>query len=130
MQYLPIYSITQTTCPITIYELPPLDLHKIKTKGLFHLKEKAKGGKLLNRAAERFDLPGEVLSNLPRVTIVGCGRVVVENHKGLLDYSENAIIVNGGRVTVHILGDKLELRAMNALELLVTGTVFNIEFTY
>ena len=85
---------------------------------------------MLGRAADTFDLPGEVLMDLPRITVTGGGRVVVENHKGLLDYGPNAILINGGKLTLKLLGDKLELRAMNARELLITGDVFQVEFIY
>jgi len=90
--------------------------------------EKRKKISMLVRAADVFDLPAEALTNLPKVTIVATSRAVVENHTGLMEYSENQIIVAGGRVAVRILGDKLELRAMNTYELLITGTIFTVEF--
>ena len=90
----------------------------------------AKGGKVLRRAVDRFDLPGEVLLDLPRITVTGGQRLVVENHQGLLDYAAELIVVAGGRVTLKIIGNGLELRAMNAEALLITGDVFQIEFVY
>jgi len=85
---------------------------------------------MLDRAAELFDLPAEALAGAPRLTITGNRRIVVENHKGLLEYGENEIDVNVGRTILKIKGEDLELRAMNADELMVTGTVFGIEFVY
>ena len=90
--------------------------------------DKPKKKRILAQAADTFDLPGEVLSDLPRLTVTGSSQIVVENHKGLMDYAEHAILVAGGRVTLKILGNQLELRAMNAQELLITGEIFNIEF--
>jgi len=89
---------------------------------------KPKRTRFFDKAAETFDLPGEVLWDLPRITIVAGNRVVVENHKGLMDYGENSIVIAGGRVEVRIVGTELELRAMNADELLITGDVFSVEF--
>lgn len=86
--------------------------------------------KILRNAADTFDLPGEVLLDLPRLTVTGGGRVMVENHQGLMDYSSELIVVAGGRVTIKLIGDGLELRAMNAEALLITGNVFHIEFVY
>ena len=91
-------------------------------------KEKRPG--MLRRAADTFDLPGEVLLDLPRLTMTGGQRIVVENHQGLMDYSQACIVVAGGKVTVKIIGDALELRAMTAEALLITGDVFNVEFVY
>ena len=56
--------------------------------------------------------------------------MVVENHQGLMDYSAETIVVAGGRVALKITGDTLELRAMTAEALLITGNVFRIEFVY
>ena len=91
---------------------------------------KSKQGGILHRAADAFDLPGEVLLDLPRLTVTGGQRVVVENHQGLMDYSPESIVVAGGRVTLKIIGDALELRAMTAEALLITGHVFQVEFVY
>ena len=92
-------------------------------------REKAKPNSILHRAADTFDLPGEVLLDLPRVTVTG-GRVMVENHQGLMDYSGELIVVAGGKVSIKIIGDALELRAMTAEALLITGEVFHLEFIY
>ena len=93
-------------------------------------REKPKRDGLLDRATDAFDLPGEVLLDLPRLTVTGGQRVVVENHQGLMDYSPQTIVVAGGRLNLKIVGDALELRAMTAGALLITGDVFAVEFIY
>ncbi|MCL2843647.1 MAG: sporulation protein [Oscillospiraceae bacterium] len=85
---------------------------------------------LLDRARDAFDLPGDVLHNLPRVTVAGGNRLLVEHHRGLLDYGDAAIVIAGGNVTVRVVGDGLRLRAMTAEALLITGSVFGVEFIY
>ena len=77
--------------------------------------------------AERFDLPTETLAQVPRVTLSGNRRVVVENHRGLLAYSNEMIDVAGGRLRVRIVGDGLCLRAMDAATPLVTGKIQSLE---
>ena len=77
--------------------------------------------------AERFDPPPETLAQVPRVTLSGNRRVVVENHRGLLAYSNEMIEVAGGRLRVRIVGDGLCLRAMDAATLLVTGKIQSLE---
>ena len=84
----------------------------------------------IERARDAFDLPGEVIGDLPRITVTGGQRVVVENHKGLMDYGPNSIVIAGGKVTLKLTGADLELRAMRAEELLITGDVFHLEFIY
>ena len=85
---------------------------------------------VFERTMDKFELPGEVLADLPRVTITGGSRLLLENHKGIMDYGAEMILVAGGRVTVKILGQALEMRAMTTEALLITGDIFQVEFLY
>ena len=85
---------------------------------------------LLDRAADKFDLPGDALADQPRVTLVGGGWILIENHKGLADYGTEEIAIAGGRLTLKLIGTDLELRAMNADALLITGDIFKVELVY
>ena len=93
-------------------------------------RENPKKESLLQRTAETFDLPGEVLLGLPRLTITGGQRVVVENHHGLMDYSSQQIVVAGGKMALKLIGTDLKLRAMTADSLLITGQILHVEFIY
>jgi len=83
----------------------------------------------LDKTAELFDLPEEVVRGAPRVTVTGCRRVFVENHRGLLEYGEKEIDVNGGRVILRVRGEGLRLCAMTGGELLITGEIAGLEFS-
>lgn len=80
------------------------------------------------RAAEILDLPIETLPGFPKLTVTGCRQVMIENHKGIFEYERDRIEINGGRVRVRILGDGLDLIAMNKSELLISGQIFSVEF--
>lgn len=54
--------------------------------------------------AERLDLPAESVAGVPKLTVTGRRRALVENHCGLLEYSHECIVVDGGRVRVCIRG--------------------------
>ncbi|MDR3207314.1 MAG: YabP/YqfC family sporulation protein [Oscillospiraceae bacterium] len=85
---------------------------------------------LFERAADVFDLPADVLAGLPRLEIAGCRRLLMENHRGILEYSGEQIDINGGQVVVRVKGKGLDLRAMNANELSLDGLLFSIEFVF
>ena len=87
--------------------------------------EKKKDG-LLERAALAFEIPGETVG-LPRVELVGQHEARMENHRGILAYGKEEIVVSGGRLLVRFRGEGLELKAMTERELLITGTVFSVE---
>lgn len=83
---------------------------------------------LPEETAEKFDLPADAVAGVPKITITGKARVLVENHKGLLGYEEELVEVNGGRIRILIHGADLELRAMNRNDLVVTGQIMSVEF--
>lgn len=82
---------------------------------------------LLEKTAEVFDLPGDVVARLPRIELTGNHEVRMENHKGILAYGAEEIHISGGKLVVKVRGDGLELKAMNASELLITGTILGVD---
>jgi len=85
---------------------------------------------LLIRAAEMFDLPGEVVAGLARIEITGGREVLIENHSGILEYGPDEIDINSNGVIIRILGQGLEIRAMNQNEISIRGLVLGVEFIY
>ncbi len=81
---------------------------------------------LLERTAQVFDIPGEA-AGLPRVEITGCREVRMENHKGILAYGTEEILVSGGKLIIRVRGEGLELKAMTGNELFITGTIAGVE---
>ncbi len=88
-----------------------------------------KGGvRAAMRAAELLDLPGEAAPGVTRVTVTGGRRAFVENHRGLLEYTGETVVVNTAGMLVKIRGTGLEITAMSDLELVVTGSLSGVEF--
>ena len=90
------------------------------------MEQRKKRDGLLERTAQAFDLPGDVMG-LPKVELTGRHEVRMENHRGILAYGEEEILISGGKLIFKIRGADLELKAMNASELLITGTIFGVE---
>ena len=82
---------------------------------------------LLERTAQFFDLPADVVAGVPRLELVGTGELRMERHKGILAYGDREIHISGGAYVVKVEG--LELRAMTGMELLITGRIAGIELT-
>ena len=78
--------------------------------------------------AEKLKLPGEVLPGLGSVSIVGGKNALVEDHRGIIEYSDERIVVALGRGKLCISGSKLHLRAMNGGELLISGRIQSVEW--
>ena len=81
---------------------------------------------LLEKTAQLLEVPGQAVG-LPKVELVGRGELRMENHRGILAYGREEILVSGGKLLIRVRGSELELKAMNAGELLITGTILAVE---
>lgn len=82
---------------------------------------------ILEQTAETFDLPGDLVAGLPRIEVVGDREVRMSHHRGILAYGREEIHISGGKLIVKVRGQGLELRSMNADELLITGQIQALE---
>lgn len=85
-----------------------------------------KARKLLERAAARLDLPGEA-AGLPKLEINGFSRLSVEQHRGILEYTGEAVTVALADGRVRITGCRLSITVMNRSFLTLTGKLRGIE---
>ena len=90
------------------------------------MEQRKKKEGLLERTAQALDLPGDVVG-LPKLELTGQHEVRMENHRGILAYGEEEILISGGRLIFKVRGTDLELKAMNASELLIMGAIRSIE---
>lgn len=63
----------------------------------------------------------------PRITVSGEGRVLVEGHRGLLEYGAEKVSAAVAGGSVRIKGEGLMLVAMNKRELVVSGRIWAVE---
>lgn len=88
-----------------------------------------KQGRFLERLTMAADLPDETVPGLPLVELVGCGRVLVENHFGVTEYGQNLIRVRVKFGDVCICGSSLELSRMTKGQLIIRGKIESISLT-
>lgn len=81
----------------------------------------------MEATAEALELPADVVAGAPLIELVGKRELRMENHRGILSYGSEEISVSGGRLLVRIRGEKLEISAMSASSLLITGTIQTVE---
>ena len=91
------------------------------------MEEKVRRRGFAEKLAQIFDLPADAVAGLPLIELVGDKQLRVENHKGILAYDPREIHIGGGKVALRVRGLDLELKVMNAGELLITGQIFAVE---
>ena len=82
---------------------------------------------VVKKLSAMMDVPEESMMDAPRITISGGARVLVEGHRGLLEYAEDRIAAAGPGCRILIKGEKLGLVAMNRRELVVSGRLWAVE---
>lgn len=76
----------------------------------------------------QFALPSDIVSDMPRITILGQLHVYVENHKGLIVYSDTELIVKANTGMIKISGTGFVLKMMLPQELLLEGKVKDVSY--
>lgn len=74
------------------------------------------------------DMPMEISSNKPKLTIVGFEELLIENYKGILEYEEFFIRINTYVGIININGFELELDEMTTDDLIIIGKIDSIDF--
>lgn len=74
------------------------------------------------------EIPEELSTNRPKVTIMGFEQVLVENHRGILEYQDYFVRLNTYIGIININGFNLKLGEMTADDILVTGKIDSVDF--
>ena len=94
-------------------------------------KEFERRGKMRRKARrieEILEIPVELSTNTPKITITGFERMLIENYRGILEYQDYFVRVNTYIGILNINGFDLKLEEMTTDDLLVTGKIDSIDF--
>ena len=73
------------------------------------------------------EMPQEVYSNVPKITITGFNETIIENFKGILEYEDYYIRINTELGIININGFGLKLENMTNDDIKVTGKIESID---
>ncbi|MBQ4347465.1 MAG: sporulation protein YqfC [Firmicutes bacterium] len=77
--------------------------------------------------ARSLELPTEAVLNLPLVTLTGFTELCIENHRGIIEYTDSVLRVNTAQGALRIEGRALILHSLTSEALTVTGRISRIE---
>lgn len=73
------------------------------------------------------EIPKEIYTNEPKITIVGFNEMLIENYKGILEYEEYYVKVNTHIGIVNINGFNLKLEQMTGDDIKIIGDIDSME---
>lgn len=81
-----------------------------------------------NRLEELLELPKEISSMEPKLTIIGFNELLIENYKTILEYQEFYIRISTHIGIININGFNLNLNELRTDDILVKGKIESIDF--
>lgn len=84
--------------------------------------------KKINRLDRVLEMPKEISTNNPKLTIIGFGEILIENYKNILEYEEMYIRINTHIGVININGFELKLNQMTEDDITITGRIERLEF--
>lgn len=87
-----------------------------------------RGVRLGRRLADFLEVPQDIVLDLPRITLVGSQQLVLENHRGIIEYSPTRVRLALAQGELAVTGADLALVSLSEEEVIVTGNIRAIEF--
>ena len=84
-------------------------------------------GKKINFIDDILEMPKEISSGIPKITMLGFEEMLIENYKGILEYEELYIRINTHIGVINIVGRDCNLKNLNEDDILLTGVFEKIE---
>ncbi len=81
-----------------------------------------------NTFSRLLEMPKEITTNLPKLTIIGFNQMLIENYKAILEYQEFYIRLSTHIGIININGFELNLQEMTTDDLLITGKIESVDF--
>ncbi len=81
----------------------------------------------LSKIDRLLEMPQEVYSDTPKLTITGFNEMVIENFKGILEYEDYYIRINTSLGMININGYELKLENMTNDDIRVTGKIESVD---
>ena len=81
-----------------------------------------------SRINEILEMPTEIVSNTPKISILGFEEILIENYKNIIEYENFYIKINTYIGIINVNGFNLKLIQMNHDDMKVTGKIDSINF--
>ncbi|NPV72822.1 MAG: sporulation protein YqfC [Pelotomaculum sp.] len=84
--------------------------------------------KVKRQFSDFLEIPGDVVLDMPRITLVGNIQLLVENHRGIIEYTPEGVRIGVGEGELAVTGENLALRNIIPDELCIEGVIRTLSF--
>ena len=82
----------------------------------------------MQRLAGLLELPQDIVLDLPRITMLGNIQMLIENYKGIIEYTPILVRIRLKQGEIVISGSDLVLGNLQAEQILLEGTLSEIRY--
>lgn len=79
-----------------------------------------------NKIEKLLEIPVEVTTNIPKITLLGFNQLMIENYMGVIEYEEYLVKINSSIGIIIIEGNKMNLNQINENDVLISGVISKI----
>ncbi|MEN6413324.1 MAG: sporulation protein YqfC [Veillonellales bacterium] len=82
----------------------------------------------LQTLAGLLEIPRDIVFDLPRITMLGNQQLLVENHKGIIEYTPSLVRIKLSQGELKILGADFMIGNLQTEQILIEGAVRHVEY--
>lgn len=86
--------------------------------------------KNLKKVIEKTQIPKELITNCPKITIISNEEIQIENHKGIIKYDSSVFSINTRQFPIIIYGQNMYIQYINNDVIVVKGKIKKVELDY
>lgn len=84
---------------------------------------------LRDRLVSLLELPGDAVLDVARVTMVGDMEMVIENHRGVTEYTPSRVVLTVPEGQMAIDGEELRIGAISPDQVTLLGKIRGLRYT-
>ena len=92
-------------------------------RGDFLPKKGEKQIKIKRKLSAAFELPREIVLNLPVISMLGNEEIGIENYKGIVEYTSSQVRILTSSGVLKIIGQSLILKQVTAETVIIIGKI-------
>ena len=84
--------------------------------------------KIKEKFTELLELPKEIVLDMPKLTMLGNGDLIIENYKGIAEYVEDVLRVNTTSGIIKVKGNNVYIKEITSESIMIYGNILSLEF--
>jgi len=78
--------------------------------------------------SDKFDIPKEIIMNLPQISLTGNRELFIDNYKSILEYSDTLMRIKAADTIIKISGKSIYIENIGTDDISLSGFFDKIEF--